>query len=82
MSLVGFNSNTTLGSIKLLVMENRSMMMTNFVVVNASTHYYLILGRPWIHKMRAVPLPIIKSLSTLLKINYRGLRRLGKAHIV
>lgn len=54
--LVGFNINTkyALRTVKFLVMEKGSMVMINFMVVDASTHYNLILGRLWIHKMKVI----------------------------
>lgn len=31
-----------------------SIVMTNFVIVDATLHYNIILGKSWIHKLRAV----------------------------
>lgn len=54
--MVRFNSSMTyaLRTIKLYVMAKGSVVMANYVVVDASTHYNLFLDRPWIHKIRVI----------------------------
>lgn len=57
MPLLGFNTSTMyiVGIMVLLVMVIDFIIMRTFVVINVSTHYKTILGRPWIHKMKVVP---------------------------
>lgn len=43
------------GKISLPVMTKGKDVMANFIVVNAFSPYMAILGRPWIHAIRAVP---------------------------
>ena len=55
--LVGFDRKVVIleGQIKLLVVIEGKEVEVNFVVVNALSPYTVILGRPWIHVMRAIP---------------------------
>ncbi|KDO37242.1 hypothetical protein CISIN_1g045020mg [Citrus sinensis] len=43
------------GVITLLVIAKSYSLLTDFLVVKATSPYNVILGRQWIHKMRAVP---------------------------
>ncbi|XP_065622529.1 uncharacterized protein LOC136064553 [Quercus suber] len=55
--LVGFDGRVVIpeGRISLPVnMEGKEVVVT-FIVVNAFSLYMAILGKPWIHAMRAVP---------------------------
>ena len=65
--LVSFNGRVVIlqGQISLPVsMEGKEVMVT-FIVVNSFSPYTAILGRPWIHAMRAIP-------STLhIKVKFR-----------
>ncbi|XP_075101947.1 uncharacterized protein LOC142177366 [Nicotiana tabacum] len=53
----GFNlaSVTTRGEILLPTNAEGVMKMTFFEVVNGNIGYNIILGRPWLHEMKAVP---------------------------
>ncbi|XP_057768241.1 uncharacterized protein LOC130988403 [Salvia miltiorrhiza] len=55
--LVGFSgeSTTTVGEIDLPIYAEGVNLSTRFLVVDAPSAYNVILGRPWIHKMEAVP---------------------------
>ncbi|XP_056697477.1 uncharacterized protein [Spinacia oleracea] len=55
--LVGFSGESlrTVGEISLPTYAEGVNVMTKFNVVDCSSAYNIILGRPWIHKMRAVP---------------------------
>ncbi|XP_057811605.1 uncharacterized protein LOC131025838 [Salvia miltiorrhiza] len=55
--LVGFSgeSMTTVGEIDLPVYVEGVNLSTRFLVVDAPLAYNVILGRPWIHGMEAVP---------------------------
>lgn len=39
------------GTVVLTIMVTNSIVITNFVVIDVSTHYNPILERPWIRKM-------------------------------
>ncbi|XP_028090903.1 uncharacterized protein LOC114291074 [Camellia sinensis] len=56
--LVGFNSQLEwpLGRIVLPVVAGTKALQTEFLVINTPSPYNVILGRPWIHQMEAVPL--------------------------
>ncbi|XP_019234987.1 PREDICTED: uncharacterized protein LOC109215381 [Nicotiana attenuata] len=55
--LAGFNltSITTRGEILLPTNAERVMKTTLFEVVDGDMGYNIILGRPWLHEMKAVP---------------------------
>ncbi|XP_009759634.1 uncharacterized protein [Nicotiana sylvestris] len=55
--LVGFNlaSMKTWGEILLLTNAERVMKKTLFEVVDGDMGYNIILGRPWLHEIKAVP---------------------------
>ncbi|XP_070047080.1 uncharacterized protein [Nicotiana tomentosiformis] len=55
--LAGFNlaSVTTWGEILLLTNAEGVMKTTLFEVVDSDMGYNIILGRPWLHKMKVVP---------------------------
>ncbi|XP_057770961.1 uncharacterized protein LOC130990749 [Salvia miltiorrhiza] len=55
--LVGFSGEqkTTLGEIELPVYAEGVNLCTRFLVVDSPSAYNVILGRPWIHEMGAVP---------------------------
>lgn len=61
--LAGFNGKvvTPKGQIKLPVVIEEKEVEVNFIVVNAYSPYTLILGQPWIHAMRVVPLTPLKD---------------------
>jgi hypothetical protein len=56
-TLVGFNGDTTntLGEIVLPVFAKGVNKQTKFSVIECQSAYNVILGRPWIHDMKAVP---------------------------
>lgn len=56
-TLIGFNGKETglIGSIKLLVTAEGVTQLTPFLVVDSTSTYNAIVGRPWIHAMRVVP---------------------------
>ena len=55
--LSGFNmaSETTKGEISLPVNIEATIQQTLFYVIEGDMKYNALLGRPWIHSMRAVP---------------------------
>ncbi|XP_076884596.1 uncharacterized protein LOC143533828 [Bidens hawaiensis] len=55
--LVGFSGETknTLGDIKLPVYIEGVNSLQNFFVIDSLSYCNVILGRPWIHDMKAVP---------------------------
>ncbi|XP_062074853.1 uncharacterized protein LOC133778849 [Humulus lupulus] len=55
--LIGFSGeqNNTLGEIELHVYAEGLNLCTRFLVVDSPSAYNVILGRPWIHEMEAVP---------------------------
>ncbi|GMN20463.1 hypothetical protein TIFTF001_050035 [Ficus carica] len=55
--LTGFNGESTaaIGKIKLPVFAAGENNLTTFLVLNCPSAYNIILGRPWIHAMKAVP---------------------------
>ncbi|XP_062099864.1 uncharacterized protein LOC133805718 [Humulus lupulus] len=55
--LIGFSGEqkNTLGEIKLPVYAEGVNLCTRFLVVDSMSAYNVILGRPWIHEMEAVP---------------------------
>ncbi|KAJ9547542.1 hypothetical protein OSB04_020085 [Centaurea solstitialis] len=56
-TLIGFNGDpmNTLGEIVLPVFAKGINKETNFNVVDCQSAYNVILGRPWIHEMKAIP---------------------------
>ncbi|KAJ9538189.1 hypothetical protein OSB04_030922 [Centaurea solstitialis] len=56
-TLIGFNGDpmNTLGEIILPVFAKGINKQTKFNVVDCQSAYNVILGRPWIHEMKAVP---------------------------
>lgn len=56
-SLVGFcgESRNTIKESTLLVYTKGVNLYTKFHILNNPSTYNVILGRPWIHKMEAVP---------------------------
>ena len=54
--LIGFSGEQkfTMGEISLPVYVARINRMTTFLVLDSPSAYNLIMGRPWIHDMRAV----------------------------
>ena len=57
MTIVGFNGDTmnTLEGIVLFVFAKGVNKETRFNVIDWKSAYNTILGRPWIHEMKAVP---------------------------
>ena len=55
--LTGFNGESTaaVGKIKLPVFAAGENKLTTFLVLDCPSAYNIILGRPWIHAMKAVP---------------------------
>ena len=55
--LTGFNGESTaaVGKIKLPVYAAGVNKLTTFLVLDCPSAYNIILGRPWIHCMKAVP---------------------------
>ena len=56
-SLVSFDGRVVIpqGQISLPVSMEGKEVTTTFIVVNSFSPYTEILGRPWIHAMRAIP---------------------------
>ncbi|XP_070050636.1 uncharacterized protein [Nicotiana tomentosiformis] len=55
--LIGFNMacETTKWEITMLVNTAGTIQETNFYVIEGHMRYNALLGRPWIHNMRAIP---------------------------
>ncbi|GMP73163.1 hypothetical protein CsSME_00030995 [Camellia sinensis var. sinensis] len=55
--MVGFNGTPTwpLGITSLEVQADTRKVITEFTVIDTPSPYNIILGRPWLHAMRAVP---------------------------
>ena len=55
--LIGFSGEVkqTAGEVTLPVYAEGVNMSTKFLVVDCDSSYNMILGRPWIHSMGAVP---------------------------
>lgn len=55
--MVNFNSNeaSVIGQISLMVSTKPYKVLTNFAITNTSSHHNIIMGRPWLHKLRACP---------------------------
>ena len=69
--LIGFDSKIVFpkGQIRLPVQVGTEVVEVNFIVVNAYSPYTIIVARPWLHAMGAIP-------STLhLKAKYLSGRR-------
>lgn len=56
--LVGFNGESTaaISKITLPVFAAGENKMTTFLVIDCPSAYNIIIGKPWIHAMKAVPL--------------------------
>ncbi|RRC79861.1 retroviral-like aspartic protease [Escherichia coli] len=56
-TLIGFNGDSmnTLGEIILPVFAKGINKQTKFNVIDCQSAYNVILGRPWIHEMKAIP---------------------------
>ncbi|KAJ9556143.1 hypothetical protein OSB04_010757 [Centaurea solstitialis] len=56
-TLIGFNGDpmNTLGEIILPVFAKGINKQTKFNIIDCQSAYNIILGRPWIHEMKAVP---------------------------
>ena len=56
-SLVSFDGRvvTPEGQISLLVNMEGNKVMVTFIIVRSFSPYTAVLGRPWIHTMKAVP---------------------------
>nr|XP_016498222.1 PREDICTED: uncharacterized protein LOC107816979 [Nicotiana tabacum] len=56
-TLTGFNNavERTSGEIALPVLAGGVTLETTFCVINQDTAYNTIIGKPWIHAMRAIP---------------------------
>ncbi|KAJ9547608.1 hypothetical protein OSB04_020151 [Centaurea solstitialis] len=67
-TLVGFNEDTTntLGEITLPVFAKGINKPTKFNVIDYQSAYNAILGRPWIHDMKAVPSTYHQKIKFLL----------------
>ncbi|XP_021728394.1 uncharacterized protein LOC110695473 [Chenopodium quinoa] len=55
--LVGFSEETknTSGEITLATYAKRVNLQVKFLVIDTLSSYNIILGRPWIHEMKAIP---------------------------
>ena len=55
--IVGFDGKIVVpeGQIKLLVVIKGKEAMVNFIIINTFSPYIVILGRPWICVMAAIP---------------------------
>ncbi|XP_010682324.3 uncharacterized protein LOC104897199 [Beta vulgaris subsp. vulgaris] len=65
--LVGFSgeSKHTMGEVTLPTFAKGVNMPTKFYVIDCPSSYNVILGRPWIHSMKAVPSSFHQSLNSL-----------------
>ncbi|XP_021773526.1 uncharacterized protein LOC110737475 [Chenopodium quinoa] len=55
--LVGFSGETkkTIGEIKLPTYVKGINLQVKFLVIDTLSSYNIIIGRPWIHEMKAIP---------------------------
>ena len=55
--MVGFNGTPTwpLGTVSLEVQAGSRKIKTEFTIIDTPSPYNIILGRPWLHAMGAVP---------------------------
>ncbi|XP_070040956.1 uncharacterized protein [Nicotiana tomentosiformis] len=74
--LAGFNltSVTTRGEIFLLTNVEGVMKITLFEVVDGDMGYNIILGRPWLHEMKVVPLTYHQLLKFLTPEGIKQIR--------
>lgn len=54
--LVGFDgsSSQTVGHIPLIIFSMLHNLLTDFMFINASSVYNMVMGRPWIHRLAAL----------------------------
>jgi len=66
--LTGFAGDTTfsLGTIQLPTVARGIRQLTNFLVVDKKAPFNAILGRPWLHAMKAVPSTYHQSIKSPL----------------
>jgi hypothetical protein len=62
--IFGFSGEPTvqLGKTVLPILAGLINLQTKFIVVKASSPYNIIMGRDWLHRMRAVPSTLHKKL--------------------
>ena len=60
-------STTPLGKTTLPVLAGLINLQTEFIVIQASSPYNAIMGRDWLHQMRAVPSTLHQKLRFLTK---------------
>ncbi|XP_076921044.1 uncharacterized protein LOC143582333 [Bidens hawaiensis] len=75
--LVGFSgeAKSTVGEIKLLVYVEGVNSINKLCVTDALTSFSVILGRPWIHEMKAVPFdlsPMHQDVDTMEIVKIQG----------
>ena len=75
-SLVGFSgeSKKSLGEISLLIYVDATTSSEKFCVLDCQSPYNVILGRPWIHNMRAVPSTLHQCVKILSKYGVTSFR--------
>ncbi|KAJ9542676.1 hypothetical protein OSB04_029182 [Centaurea solstitialis] len=68
-TVIGFNGDpmNTLGEIILPVFAKGINKQTKFNVVDCQSAYIVILGRPWIHEMKAIPSTYHQKIKKLLE---------------
>ncbi|XP_019245168.1 PREDICTED: uncharacterized protein LOC109225032 [Nicotiana attenuata] len=66
-TLTGFKNaiERTSGEITLPIRAGGITLVTTFHIMDQDTSYNPIIGRPWIHAMKAVPLPRIEQRTTI-----------------
>ncbi|KAJ9544336.1 hypothetical protein OSB04_024043 [Centaurea solstitialis] len=83
-TLIGFNGDpkNTIGEIILLVFAKGINKQTKFNVIDYQSAYNVILGRPWIHEMKAVPSTYHQRSNFLLLGEFKKLLVIDKPSVV
>ena len=70
--LIGFSGEVkeTAGEITLPIYAEGINMSTKFLAVNCQSAYNMILGRPWIHDMGAVPSTLHQMVKFLIQLKF------------
>ncbi|KAH9307028.1 hypothetical protein KI387_011432, partial [Taxus chinensis] len=66
-TLRGYDSlkATSIGTIILSVTLGPKTILTEFYIIDRETNYNMILGRPWIHRMKAIPSTLFQEVRFL-----------------
>ena len=85
--LYGFDGNEARSPdiVRFLILVDSYNVVTEFSILNVPSPYNAILGRPWIHMMRAVPSThhqLLKYLTPFWTANIRGDQAMARTVIV